>query len=257
MTLDAAAVKWPDAGRGGRGNDIARMLAFRPPIAHIGCIEAQKKKGTSMSAHILRRAILGILFAGMASLSPSLAAEKLETAIFAGGCFWCVESDFDHVPGVVKTISGYTGGTLKDPTYQQVTAGGTGHIEAVEIHFDPTKTSYAKLLDAFWHSVDPTDGGGQFCDRGESYQTAIFATSPEQKRIAEESKKRLADRAVLKQPVVTPIRDAAPFYPAETYHQDYYTKNPLRYKLYRYGCGRDARLLELWGADAHKGIEKH
>ena len=210
-----------------------------------------------MSANILRRAILGILFAGMASLSSSFAAEKTETAIFAGGCFWCVESDFDHVPGVVKTISGYTGGSVKDPTYKQVTAGGTGHIEAVEIHFDPAKTSYAKLLDAFWHSVDPTDGGGQFCDRGESYQTAIFATSPDQKRIAEAAKKMLMEKAGLKQPVVTPIRDATAFYPAETYHQDFYKRNPLRYKAYRYGCGRDARVLKLWGADAHKGIKKH
>jgi peptide-methionine (S)-S-oxide reductase len=179
-----------------------------------------------MSAKIIRRALFGILVSGMAWVSSGLAAEKLEIATFAGGCFWCVESDFDGVPGVAKTISGYTGGMLQNPTYKQVSAGGTGHIEAVEIHFDPAKVSYEKLLDVFWHSVDPTDAGGQFCDR-------------------------------LKQPIVTPIREATPFYPAETYHQDYYKKNPLHYRVYRYGCGRDARLTELWGKDAHRGIEKH
>jgi peptide-methionine (S)-S-oxide reductase len=210
-----------------------------------------------MSAKIIQRTLIGILFSGMAWASSAFAAEKLEIATFAGGCFWCVESDFDGAPGVVKTISGYTGGLLKDPTYNQVSAGGTGHIEAVEIHFDPTRTSYEKLLDVLWHSVDPTDAGGQFCDRGQVYGTAIFAHSPEQKRIAEASKKKLMEMAGLKQPIVTPIRDATPFYPAETYHQDYYKKNPLRYKVYRYGCGRDARLRELWGNEAHRGIEKH
>lgn len=210
-----------------------------------------------MSAKIIRRALFGILVSGMAWVSSGLAAEKLEIATFAGGCFWCVESDFDGVPGVVKTISGYTGGMLKNPTYKQVSAGGTGHIEAVEIHFDPAKVSYEKLLDVLWHSVDPTDAGGQFCDRGQSYETAIFTHSPEQKRIAEASKKMLMEKAGLKQTIVTPIREATPFYPAETYHQDYYKKNPLRYRVYRYGCGRDARLTELWGKEAHRGIEKH
>ncbi len=214
-------------------------------------------KGSVMSANIIRRALFGILVSGMAWASSGLAAEKLEIATFSGGCFWCVESDFDGVPGVVKTISGYTGGMLKNPTYKQVSAGGTGHIESVEIHFDPAKVSYEKLLDVFWHSVDPTDAGGQFCDRGHSYGTAIFTHSPEQKEIAEASKKTLMEKAGLKQPIVTPIREAAPFYPAETYHQDYYRKNPLRYRVYRYGCGRDARLTELWGKDAHRGIEKH
>lgn len=178
-------------------------------------------------------------------------------AIFAGGCFWCVESDFDHVPGVLRTVSGYTGGTTKDPTYEQVSAGGTGHIEAVRIHFDPKKVSYERLVDVFWHSVDPTDSGGQFCDRGESYKTAIFATSPEQKRIAEASKKKLMDSGVLDQPIVTPIRDAGPFYPAEDYHQNYYKTHPIRYKFYRFRCGRDSRLSDLWGEDAMKGIEDH
>ena len=183
--------------------------------------------------------------------------DGLAVAIFAGGCFWCVESDFDGVTGVVRTVSGYTGGSLKDPTYKQVSAGGTGHIEAVRIYYDPKKVGYEGLLDVFWHSVDPTDEGGQFCDRGESYQTAIFAVTPEQKKLAEASKAALAKSGVLKAPVVTPIRDAAPFYPAEGYHQDYYRKNPLRYRFYRHGCGRDARLKELWGEDAMKGIAKH
>jgi peptide-methionine (S)-S-oxide reductase len=214
-------------------------------------------KGFSMSVKIIYRTLIGILFSGMAWVSSGLAAEKLEIATFAGGCFWCVESDFDGAPGVVKTISGYTGGLLKDPTYKQVSVGGTGHIEAVEIHFDPTKTTYQKLLDVLWHSVDPTDAGGQFCDRGQSYETAIFTHSDAQKRIAEASKKMLMKKAGLKEPIVTPIRVAPAFYPAETYHQNYYKKNPLRYKVYRYGCGRDARLRELWGKEALRGIGKH
>lgn len=189
--------------------------------------------------------------------SNAMPAKGEAVATFAGGCFWCVESDFDHVPGVIRTISGYTGGILKNPTYRQVTAGNSGHIETVQIHYDPEKTSYKKLLDVFWHSVDPTDTGGQFCDRGDSYATAIFANSPEQKKIAEASRAALMKSGVLKQPIATPVRTAGPFYPAEGYHQDYYTKNPLRYKFYRFSCGRDARVRELWGADAYKGIEKH
>ena len=178
-------------------------------------------------------------------------------ATFAGGCFWCVESDFDRVPGVTRTISGYTGGILRDPTYRQVTAGGSGHIESVQIYYDPLKTSFEKLLDVFWHSVDPTDADGQFCDRGDSYATAIFANSPGQKNIAEASRAKLKKSGALKRPIVTPVRMAGTFYPAEGYHQNYYKKNPLRYKFYRLSCGRDSRIEELWGANAHKGIEKH
>jgi peptide-methionine (S)-S-oxide reductase len=201
-----------------------------------------------------------LLAAGLsiATSSRSGAAENdLEVATFAGGCFWCVESDFDNVPGVVRTISGFTGGTLMDPTYKQVTAGGTGHREAVQIFYDPKKVGYAMLLEIFWRSVDPTDDGGQFCDRGESYETAIFANSPEQKRLAEDSKRRLQLSAVLNQPIVTSIEVAGPFYPAEDYHQNYYQKNPLRYGFYRRGCGRDGRLKDLWGKDALRGIAKH
>jgi peptide-methionine (S)-S-oxide reductase len=184
------------------------------------------------------------------------ASKGTDIAIFAGGCFWCVESDFDHVPGVVKTISGYTGGSIKNPTYERVGSGGTGHIEAVAIHFDPKKVSYMDLVEIFWRSVDPTDKGGQFCDRGETYQTAIFARTPEQKRIAEASKAKIAKSGILKQPIVTPIRDAGPFWPAEDYHQNYYEKNPVRYKFYRYRCGRDARIRDLWGDQAMRGIKK-
>jgi len=200
--------------------------------------------------------LFAVLMVGTSPLSRA-AENDLQIATFAGGCFWCVESDFDNVPGVVRTVSGYTGGSLKNPTYEQVSAGGTGHREAVQIFYDPKKVTYAMLLDVLWHSVDPTDGGGQFCDRGESYETAIFANSTEQKRLAEDSKRKLQASSVLKQPIVTPIEVAGPFYPAEDYHQDYYKKSSIRYKIYRYGCGRDTRIKELWGKEAHLGIAKH
>ena len=185
------------------------------------------------------------------------AANDEAVAIFAGGCFWCVESDFDRVPGVTKTISGYTGGTLKNPTYKDVVGGGTGHREAVQIFYDPGKVTYAILLEVFWRSVDPTDADGQFCDRGVSYETAIFVTSLDQHRLAEASKKALMSSGALKKPVVTRIEDATDFYPAEAYHQDFYEKNPVRYRFYRYNCGRDQRVKELWGDQAYKGIIKH
>lgn len=203
---------------------------------------------------------LGIIAAvTAAALSGWQAAadEKDAVAVFAGGCFWCVESDFDGVPGVTKTISGYTGGSLKNPTYKAVVRGGTGHREAVQIFYDPDKVSYETLLDVFWRSVDPTDGGGQFCDRGVSYETAIFAVTPEQRQMAEASKKALMASGILKQPIATKIEDASEFYPAEGYHQDYYKKNPVRYKYYRFRCGRDARIVDLWGDQAHQGIAKH
>lgn len=182
-------------------------------------------------------------------------AQELETATFAGGCFWCVESDFDQIPGVVETISGYTGGSVDNPTYKQVSAGGTGHREAVQIRYDPSQVSYGELLDAFWHSVDPTDPGGQFCDRGESYETAIFVHGEEQREAAEASKE--AAQQVLDQPIVTPIEDAGAFYPAEEYHQDYYEKNPVRYKYYRWACGRNDRVEQVWGDLAYEGIPDH
>ena len=182
-------------------------------------------------------------------------AQKLEKAIFAGGCFWCVESDFDKVPGVVSTTSGYTGGKTKNPTYKQVTYGDTGHYEAVGITYDPAKVSFEALLTAFWHSVDPTDDGGQFCDRGDSYRTAVFALNEKQRKAAEASKK--AAQKKLGKPIVTPILAAATFYPAEYYHQNYYKNNSFRYRYYRFSCGRDNRLRDLWGKDAFKGIPKN
>ena len=190
---------------------------------------------------------------GTSSISNAV-ENDLQVATFAGGCFWCVEADFDHVPGVVRTISGYTGGQLKNPTYKQVSAGGTGHLEAVQIFFDPEKVSYGTLLDFFCKRVDPTDGGGQFCERGSSYTTAIFANSPEQRRQAEDSNRALEQSAVLKQPIVTRIENAGQFYAAEDYQQDYYNVNPLRYTFYRFNCGRDSRIRALWGEDALRGI---
>ncbi len=172
---------------------------------------------------------------------------ELATATFAGGCFWCMEPPFDKVVGVVSTTAGYTGGSKKNPTYEEVSAGGTGHVEAVQIVYDPREVSYEKLLDTFWHNVDPTDAGGQFCDRGNQYRTIIFCHDETQKRLAERSKARLEQSKPFRQPIVTEIVPASDFYPAEAYHQDYYRKNPLRYKLYRYACGRDRRLDELWG----------
>lgn len=185
----------------------------------------------------------------------AVAAE--ETAILAGGCFWCVESDYDHVPGVLKTTSGYIGGEAPNPTYKSVSAGGSGYLEAVEIIFDPDKVSYAEILDIFWRSVDPTDDGGQFCDRGESYKTAIFVTSDAQRSTAEASKAAIEASGLLNDPVVTPIRTATKFYPAEDYHQNYAEINPLRYNFYRLSCGRDAKVKDLWGDEAHRGIMEH
>ncbi len=207
----------------------------------------------------MSRRILSVGIAlGLASSPVPLATATggAATAIFAGGCFWCVESDFDKVPGVLRTTSGYIGGHLANPTYDDVTAGGSGHLEAVKIEFDPAEIGYPRLLHIFWRSVDPTDGGGQFCDRGESYTTAVFAVGPEQRRLAEASRTALVRSGVLSAPVATPIETAGSFYPAEDYHQDYHEKNPLRYKFYRFTCGRDRRVKELWGDQAYDGIPR-
>jgi len=177
--------------------------------------------------------------------AQSLNAAKAE-AVFAGGCFWCVEADFEKLPGVIEAVSGYAGGHVANPTYKQVVRGGTGHYEAAKIIYDPTLVSYDELLEHFWTTVDPTDDGGQFCDRGQSYATAIFAT-PGQIEAAKTSKKTLQVSGRLKEKVVTPVIPAGPFYDAETYHQNYYKKNPIRYKYYRNGCGRDKRIKKVWG----------
>ena len=171
--------------------------------------------------------------------------QRSAIATFAGGCFWCVESDFDKVDGVISTTSGYTGGHTANPSYEQVSHGGTGHAEAVEIAYDPAKVSYKKLLDVFWHNIDPLAKDRQFCDHGDQYRSAIFYHDEEQRALAEASKAAVEKR--FEQPVATQIVPTGPFYKAEEYHQDYYMKNPVRYKFYRFNCGRDARLEQLWG----------
>ena len=169
------------------------------------------------------------------------------TATFAGGCFWCMEPPFDKLEGVISTTSGYSGGTLKDPSYKQVSRGGTGHAEVIQVIYNPEKVSYAELLDVFWHNIDPTRIDGQFCDGGDQYRSEIFYHNAEQKRLADQSKAALVELKPFKKPVLTEVTQASIFYAAEDYHQDYYKKNPVRYKFYRYGCGRDMRLEELWG----------
>ncbi|MGZ5644662.1 MAG: peptide-methionine (S)-S-oxide reductase MsrA, partial [Usitatibacter sp.] len=173
-------------------------------------------------------------------------------ATFAGGCFWCMESDFDKVPGVLATISGYTGGRKVNPTYEEVSSGTTGHAESVEVYYDPKKVTYEKLLDVYWVNIDPTVKDRQFCDTGSQYRTAIFYHDEAQRKAAEASRAALEKSKPFKEPIVTSIEMAGAFYPAEDYHQDYYIKNPVRYKFYRNGCGRDARLHSLWGDKAGK-----
>lgn len=175
------------------------------------------------------------------------ADRKLEVATFASGCFWCTESDFDKVKGVVETTSGYMGGTTPDPTYEQVSTGTTGHAEVLQLKYDPREVTYEELLDVYWRNVDPLDGGGQFCDRGSQYRPAIFYHTEEQKRLAETSKTTLEESGRFDQPIAVEITTASTFTPAEDYHQDFYLRNPARYTFYRIGCGRDARLEALWG----------
>jgi len=197
-------------------------------------------------------AVFGLRFADVVlgvSAAPSAPAPAgSAVAIFAGGCFWCVESDFDKVPGVLSTTSGYTGGTVANPTYEDVSSGGTGHAEVVKVVYDPQMVTYEKLLYVFWRNVDPLTKEAQFCDYGTQYRSAIFYLDEKQKQLAEASKAALQPR--FKRPIVTEIVKAGPFYAAEDYHQDYYKKNPVRYKFYRYNCGRDARLDDVWGKEA-------
>jgi peptide-methionine (S)-S-oxide reductase len=175
-------------------------------------------------------------------------AQELAKATFAGGCFWCMEPPFDALDGVVSTTSGYTGGHTANPTYEQVSAGKTGHAEAVEIVYDPRKVTYARLLEVFWRNIDPLTANAQFCDTGSQYRAGIFVHDATQRRLAEASKDAVAQR--LQKPIVTEITAASQFWPAEEYHQDYYKKNPIRYKFYRTSCGRDRRLEAIWGPDA-------
>ncbi len=202
---------------------------------------------------LLAAALFGAAFA-MAHAQPaspgSTTGSATAKATFAGGCFWCVEADFDKIDGVISTTSGYTGGTLKNPTYEQVSAKLTGHAEAVEIVYDPRKVSYERLLEYFWRTIDPTVKDRQFCDAGSPYRTAIYVHDQAQLQAAQASKAALEKSKPFKEPIVTEIALAGPFYAAEEYHQDYYKKNPVRYKYYRTSCGREARLKQLWGDKA-------
>ncbi len=193
-------------------------------------------------------ALFAIAFAAL-SLSASAETPKTAQAIFAGGCFWCMEPPFDKTEGVISTTSGYSGGDQPNPTYHEVSSGTTGHYEVVRVEYDPAKVSYQKLLDIYWHNIDPFDARGQFCDEGPQYRSVIFYGDDEEKRLAEGSKAELEASKRFKEPIVTQILPAKAFYPAENYHQDYYLKNPLKYKFYRFNCRRDARLDEVWGAD--------
>jgi peptide-methionine (S)-S-oxide reductase len=204
---------------------------------------------------------LGIALAAVALVGPGFAQRLAdappepgqELATFAGGCFWCVEADFDKVDGVTRTVSGFMGGTVKNPSYEQVVRGGTGHLEVVQIHFDPRKVSYAELVRIFFRTIDPLDDTGQFCDKGDAYRTAVFAHSPAQRAAAEAEKAKIDASKRLRAPVVTRILSASDFTSAADYHQDFYKKSPARYYSYRAGCGRDARVKSLWGAEAFGG----
>ena len=206
---------------------------------------------TGVSEMLLKLAAIAVL-ASMAA-SDLHAEEELkggaatEVAIFAGGCFWCMEPPFDELDGVLSTVSGYIGGTAEDATYKRVAAGATGHYEAVRIEFDPSKVDYGQLLKVFWRNIDPFDGNGQFCDKGPQYRAAIFTLTDRQRELAEASRTKLADEKREEGRFQTEVLPAMTFYPAEDYHQDYYIKNALRYKFYRWNCGRDQRLERVWG----------
>ncbi len=193
-------------------------------------------------------ALFGLVLTGVV-MADTTQSEVPASAIFAGGCFWCMEPPFDGLAGVKATTSGYTGGHTVNPSYKEVSAGTTGHVEALRVRYDPAKVSYQQLLDVYWRNVDPLDGGGQFCDRGQQYGTAIFYQDEEQKKLAEQSKAVIEKR--LGHKVVTPILPAGSFYAAEDYHQNFYKENPVRYKFYRASCGRDKRLEALWGKAGH------
>lgn len=206
----------------------------------------------------IKRKLLGLGLAAVLAVPAAMSAhartdgiraagEDLATAVFAGGCFWCVEEAFDKVEGVVETTSGFAGGTVADPTYEQVSAGGTGHAEVVRVRYDPDAVSYSRLLDVFWTNVDPFDAGGQFCDRGDSYRSALFPIGQDQQRLAEASREAVAQR--FDRPVATGIEEAAPFYEAEAYHQNYHERNPVTYTYYKWRCGRADRLEQVWGED--------
>ena len=211
----------------------AALLGLLPLLTALGAC-AQSGSGEASASAIQQDA------------APKASANEA-VAVFAGGCFWCMEPPYDKLPGVKSTTSGYIGGRVADPTYEQVSAGGTGHAEAVQVRYDPSQVSYAELLQVFWRNIDPLAVDRQFCDVGDQYRSAIFTVGGQQRRLAEASKRELEASGRFERPIVTEIVAATPFYPAEQYHQDYYEKNPIRYKYYRFSCGRDGRLEELWG----------
>jgi len=258
VRVAGASEAWPHGGGPGE-------IALRASGANETTLEAAGANETPLHAAGATATELGaasatstaLAAAGGTEASPgetSLGTAALpqevprDTAVFAGGCFWCMEPPYDKTQGVVSTISGYAGGDVPNPSYEQVTAGGTGHREAVQVIYNPEEVAYERLLEIFWRNVDPLDDEGQFCDRGFSYTTAIFAKDPEQARLAEESKNAIQER--FSQPVVTPVVQDADFYPAEDYHQNYYQEHSIRYSFYRWSCGRDDRLEELWGQEA-------
>jgi peptide-methionine (S)-S-oxide reductase len=194
--------------------------------------------------------LLSIVQASPAGAVAQTEGRSLETATFAGGCFWCMEPPFDKLDGVVSTTVGYSGGRTMNPTYEEVSAGGTGHAESIRIVYDPQRVSYSRLLEVFWHNIDPTTPNRQFCDVGDQYRAAIFYATDSERVLAEKSKQAIEKDGRIREPIVTAIEPAGPFYPAEKYHQDYYRTNPVRYKFYRLNCGRDRRLRELWGDTA-------
>ena len=214
-------------------------------------LTSTRSRIVSLTALAAAGVFVAALVASQAPATRAAPAQQgLEVATFASGCFWCTESDFDKVAGVKETISGFMGGKTKSPTYEQVSAGGTGHAEAVQLTYDPKVVSYQQLLDYYWRHVDVLDGGGQFCDRGSQYRPAIFAATPEQRKLAEVSKTALQNSGRFSEPIAVEIAEAGDFTPAEDYHQNYYQTHPLKYRYYRHACGRDARLQQLWGSEA-------
>jgi peptide methionine sulfoxide reductase msrA/msrB len=209
--------------------------------------DQKEREGTIMLRHILLGAI--IVLPLLATQAGAVTTPRFEKATFAGGCFWCMVPPFEKLDGVTQVVSGYTGGQKANPTYDEVSSETTGHMESIEVTYDPAKVSYEKLLDVFWRQINPTDAGGQFVDRGPSYKSAIFYHSEEQKRLAEESKRKLGESKHFDKPIVTEIRPAMPFYRAEEYHQEYWKKNPVRYKFYHYNAGRDQFLEKVWGKE--------
>lgn len=257
MLTDATqATKIPSENDRSDTMRIGNRLVEHQSTRQAGAGHALARSRTRLRiARVVATSLLFAFTAATAAAQPAATAARTPAtpatavAIFAGGCFWCMEPPFDKLPGVISTTSGYTGGRTANPTYEEVSAGGTGHAESMQVTYDPRKVSYATLLNTYWHQIDPLAVDRQFCDSGTQYRSAIFTTGPEQARLAAESKRQ--QQARFKQPIATQIGAATRFYPAETYHQDYYKKNPVRYKFYRYNCGRDQRLQQVWGSSGH------